>query len=83
MVPDFGVVHPDGRSWLLEIVGSWRPTYLRKKSAQGRRAGQADVILAVSERLNLEPAGECPLLLVTRTIAKSRFGSSQMWTRFF
>jgi predicted nuclease of restriction endonuclease-like RecB superfamily len=57
MVPDFRVVHPDGRSRLLEIVGYWRPDYLRKKFAQVRRAGRQDLILAVSERLNLERAG--------------------------
>jgi hypothetical protein len=39
MVPDFRLVHPDGRSVLLEIVGYWRPEYLRKKFAQVRRAG--------------------------------------------
>jgi uncharacterized protein len=57
MVPDFRLVHPDGRSCLLEIVGYWRPEYLRKKFAQVRRAGREDLILAVSERLNLERAG--------------------------
>jgi uncharacterized protein len=57
MVPDFRLVHPDGRSSLLEIVGYWRPEYLRKKFAQVRRAGRPDLILAVSERLNLERAG--------------------------
>ena len=57
MVPDFRLVHPDGRSVLLELVGYWRPEYLRKKFAQVRRAGREDVILAVSERLNLERAG--------------------------
>jgi predicted nuclease of restriction endonuclease-like RecB superfamily len=57
MVPDFRLVHPDGRSCLLELVGYWRPEYLRKKFAQVRRAGRSDVILAVSERLNLERAG--------------------------
>jgi uncharacterized protein len=57
MVPDFRLVHPDGRSCLLEIVGYWRPEYLRKKFAQVRRAGRQDLILAVSERLNLERAG--------------------------
>mgnify|MGYP003288498903 CR=1 FL=1 len=57
MVPDFRLVHPDGRSHLLEIVGYWRPEYLRKKFAQVRRAGRQDLILAVSERLNLERAG--------------------------
>jgi uncharacterized protein len=57
MVPDFRLVHPDGRSYLFEIVGYWRPDYLRKKFAQVRRAGRQDLILAVSERLNLERAG--------------------------
>jgi uncharacterized protein len=57
MVPDFRLVHPDGRSVLLEIVGYWRPEYLRKKFAQVRRAGRQDLMLAISERLNLERAG--------------------------
>jgi uncharacterized protein len=57
MVPDFRLVHADGRSFLLEIVGYWRPEYLRKKFAQVRRAGRPDLIVAVSERLNLERAG--------------------------
>lgn len=57
MVPDFRLVHPDGRSVLFEIVGYWRPEYLRKKFAQVRRAGRQDLIVAVSERLNLERAG--------------------------
>ncbi|HEX2276626.1 MAG TPA: DUF790 family protein, partial [Candidatus Tectomicrobia bacterium] len=57
MVPDFRLVHPDGRSCVLEIVGYWRPEYLRKKFAQVRRAAREDIILAVSERLNLERAG--------------------------
>jgi len=57
MVPDFRLVHPDGRSVLLEIVGYWRPEYLRKKFAQVRWAGREDLIVAVSERLNLERAG--------------------------
>ena len=57
MVPDFRLVHPDGRSCLLEIVGYWRPEYLRKKCAQVRRAGWEDLLLAISERLNLERAG--------------------------
>lgn len=57
MVPDFRLVHPDGRSYLLEIVGYWRPEYLKKKFAQVRKSGRSDLILAVSERLNLEGAG--------------------------
>jgi predicted nuclease of restriction endonuclease-like RecB superfamily len=57
IVPDFRLVHPDGRTFLLEIVGYWRPEYLRKKFAQVQRARRDDLILAVSERLNLERAG--------------------------
>lgn len=57
MIPDFRLVHPDGRSLLLEIVGYWRPEYLQKKFSQVRRAERNDLILAISERLNLEKAG--------------------------
>ena len=57
MIPDFRLVHPDGRTYLLEIVGYWRPEYLRKKFAQVRRAESNNLILAGSERLNLEKAG--------------------------
>lgn len=57
MIPDFRLVHPDGRTFLLEIVGYWRPEYLQKKFSQVRRAGRDDLILAISERLNLEKAG--------------------------
>jgi predicted nuclease of restriction endonuclease-like RecB superfamily len=57
MIPDFRLIHPDGRSFLLEIVGYWRPEYLRKKFAQVRRSGCDNLILAISERLNLEKAG--------------------------
>lgn len=57
MIPDFRLVHPDGRSYLLEIVGYWRPEYLQKKFSQVRRAGCDNLILAISERLNLEKAG--------------------------
>ncbi len=57
MIPDFRLVHPDGRSFLLEIVGYWRPEYLRRKFYQVERSGRDDLILVVSERLNLEQAG--------------------------
>ncbi|MEA5617790.1 DUF790 family protein [Cronbergia sp. UHCC 0137] len=57
MIPDFRLVHPDGRSYLLEIVGYWRPEYLQKKFYQVRRANCDNLILAISERLNLEKAG--------------------------
>jgi predicted nuclease of restriction endonuclease-like RecB superfamily len=57
MIPDFRLVHPDGRTFLLEIVGYWRPEYLKKKFSQVRQAARNDLILAISERLNLEKAG--------------------------
>ena len=57
MIPDFRLVHPDGRSFLLEIVGYWRPEYLRKKFSQVRQAGCPNLILAISERLNLDKVG--------------------------
>ncbi len=57
MIPDFRLVHPDGQTRLLEIVGYWRPEYLRKKFAQVKKSGRTDIVLAISERLNLEKAG--------------------------
>ena len=57
IIPDFRVAHPDGRSVLVEIVGFWRPEYLRKKFALLSRSGRRDIVLAVSERLNLDAAG--------------------------
>lgn len=57
MIPDFRLVHTDGREYLLEIVGYWRPEYLRKKFAQVRKSDRTNLILAISERLNLEKAG--------------------------
>ncbi|PSO48182.1 MAG: hypothetical protein BRC33_10375 [Cyanobacteria bacterium SW_9_44_58] len=57
IIPDFRLVHPNGEEFLLEIVGYWRPEYLRKKFYQLRRAQVDNLILAVSERLNLDKAG--------------------------
>ncbi len=57
MIPDFRLVHPDGRDFLLEIVGYWRPEYLKKKFYQIKNSDVTNLILAVSERLNLEKAG--------------------------
>ena len=57
MIPDFRLVHPDGEVFLLEIVGYWRPEYLQKKFFQVRNAEVDNLILAISERLNLAKAG--------------------------
>jgi len=52
-VPDFALRHPDGRTVHLEIMGFWRPDYLRRKLGKLRRAAMPDLIVAVSERLNV------------------------------
>ncbi|MGB3402314.1 MAG: DUF790 family protein [Microcoleaceae cyanobacterium] len=57
MIPDFRLIHPQGRVFLLEIVGYWRPEYLKKKFYQVRRSNCANLVLAISERLNLSKAG--------------------------
>ncbi len=57
MIPDFRLVHPDGRTFVLEIVGYWRSKYLQKKFAQVHKANRNDLILAISDRLNLDKAG--------------------------
>ena len=57
MIPDFRLIHPDGRDFLLEIVGFWHPQYLQKKFYQVKKSEQENLILAISERLNLQKAG--------------------------
>ncbi|TDE85042.1 DUF790 family protein [Deinococcus sp. S9] len=68
ILPDFRLVHGE-RSVLVEIVGYWRPEYLRKKFDLLRKTGRRDVIVCVSERLNLEKAGVDP----------SDFGDRVVW----
>jgi len=52
-VPDFALRHADGRVVHVEIVGFWHPDYLRRKFDKVRRARMPNLILAVSERLNV------------------------------
>lgn len=59
ILPDFRLVNGN-RSVLVEIVGYWRPEYLRKKFELLRKSVREDVIVCVSERLNLEKAGVDP-----------------------
>lgn len=58
MIPDFRLVHPDGRAVLLEIVGYWRPEYLRRKFDKIARSKRKDLVIAVSERLNLDASAK-------------------------
>ncbi|MDV6376393.1 DUF790 family protein [Deinococcus arenicola] len=68
ILPDFRLVNGE-RSALVEIVGYWRPEYLRKKFALLRKSKRTDVIVCVSERLNLDKAGVDP----------SDFGDRLVW----
>ncbi|HRD49944.1 MAG TPA: DUF790 family protein [Candidatus Contendobacter sp.] len=52
-VPDFALRHPDGRIAHVEIMGFWHPDYLRRKLDKLRRAAMPNLIVAVSERLNV------------------------------
>jgi predicted nuclease of restriction endonuclease-like RecB superfamily len=52
-MPDFALRHPDGRIAHIEIIGFWHPDYLRRKLDKLRRAAMPDLIVAVSERLNV------------------------------
>jgi predicted nuclease of restriction endonuclease-like RecB superfamily len=52
-VPDFALRHPDGRIVHVEIMGFWHPDYLRRKLDKIRRADMNNLILAVSDRLNV------------------------------
>lgn len=52
-VPDFALRHPDGRINHVEIVGFWHPDYLKRKFDKARKAGMKNLLLAVSERLNV------------------------------
>jgi len=53
MIPDFAFRHPDGRTALFEIVGFWRPEYLKRKLQKLRQAQRRDLIVAVSQDLNV------------------------------
>ncbi len=58
MIPDFRAVYrPDPRvTAYFEIVGYSGEGYLERKVAKVRRAGRRDLILAVGQHLNLDPA---------------------------
>ena len=52
-IPDFAFRHADGRTALMEIVGYWRPEYLKKKLMKLRRSSRDDMVVAVSANLNV------------------------------
>lgn len=60
-VPDFALRHPDGRLVHIEIMGFWHPDYLRRKLDKLRRAAMPNLIVAVSERLNVGADDFCDI----------------------
>jgi predicted nuclease of restriction endonuclease-like RecB superfamily len=54
LIPDFRFRHQaDGRTALLEIVGYWRPDYLRRKFAKLAAAGRSDLVVALNAELHV------------------------------
>lgn len=60
-VPDFALRHTGGRIAHVEIMGFWHPDYLRRKLDKLRRAAMPDLIVAVSERLNVGVEDFCDI----------------------
>ncbi len=65
--PDFCIQHrrDPRRKWLLEIIGFWTPEYLSRKLEKLERAGIANLILCVDEKLG---CGENAFLRRSRAI---------------
>ena len=55
MIPDFLAVHESdpSRRILIELVGFWHPTYLKRKVEKIHAAGRRDMLLLVYEDLNV------------------------------
>jgi uncharacterized protein len=68
MIPDFRLVHEDGRAVLLEIIGFWKPEYLRRKFDKIAQSNRQDLVIAVSDRLNLGDAAQKNLERVSHQV---------------
>lgn len=54
MIPDFSLTHrKDGRRALIEIIGFWHPTYLRRKLAKIEQAQRTNMLLMVYQSANV------------------------------
>lgn len=53
-VPDFTLVHDDGRRVLLEIIGFWTPEYLQEKLKTVRRFSDQRILIAAKEIANVD-----------------------------
>ncbi|MBD3288392.1 DUF790 family protein [candidate division KSB1 bacterium] len=52
LIPDFTLISPEGKKFLLEIIGFWTPEYLSKKLEKINAANREDLILVVNQQLN-------------------------------
>lgn len=53
MLPDFSLTSHDGRKLLIEIVGFWHPSYLKRKLAKVKAAKLPNLLLLVYESANI------------------------------
>ncbi|HEX9653177.1 MAG TPA: DUF790 family protein, partial [bacterium] len=71
-IPDFKLSHPDGREFLLEIVGFWTPEYLQKKMEKIRMANHPNLIVAVNHTLNCAKSDFSGTVLFFKTRVRVR-----------
>lgn len=51
-IPDFTLTSPEGKKYLLEIIGFWTPEYLVKKIEKVTAANLSNIVICVNENLN-------------------------------
>lgn len=54
LVPDMTLVHPDGRFAYVDVVGTWRRSWLERRLALLAEKGPANLVLCVSKSLAAE-----------------------------
>jgi predicted nuclease of restriction endonuclease-like RecB superfamily len=63
-LPDFALLHEDGRAVLLEIVGFWTPQYLKEKVKTLQVFEEHNILLAVAESL-VDKLPPMPMQVIT------------------
>ena len=58
IVPDLKFTHSNGQVMYLEVLRFWEVSYLEKRIEALEREGRSDVLLAVSDRTQLEGRGK-------------------------
>jgi predicted nuclease of restriction endonuclease-like RecB superfamily len=67
-VPDFKLVHEDGREVMLEIVGFWTPEYLAVKRETIKKFRDHRILLAIPVKTAKEGAGESGAIVYRKKI---------------